>query len=935
MAERKYFLLFFFLLHFLRLPAQSVWSSDEIKANYDKANAFFNSKDPSAAKDSMALAIFGKVAGQLEGMQTGGLLLFHSLVESGVLLDVKGRYGEALEAYTKACRCFGRHPEWSDSMLFQVYVYAGPDYYYLEKFDSAYFILNAAERLIPEYPGLHEQERLYNALGALYYESGNYLEGKNYFYRALEIIQRQRPKDKTSAIDYENNIASCLYKLGSYQPSLDMYRKLMQYGNISSQICLNMGKSYMGLNDYGHALEYYREVRPEEVPGVYNEIAYTQFLLGKQDSALFYLDKWQGSVDKMHQSKIDDGINELYRAQVLMSGNKFRLAIGCLQNAVITFSGTFNNHDLMTNPGDFTGSFASYRLFDALSYKADALEKLFRQGRVEEYLMAARSAYNSAILLFRYIEKNYTTDDAKLFLKKNNQHLYQNAFLVCLELNRLHPGGPFLEEAFQTAEKSKASIVSQSVDDIISRHMPGIDPQLVQRERTIKYNIARLELKADPEQLTPVTSAILRQKSDYEIELAMVQKSMELNSRYYQLKYRDSCPGVKELQNRLNGDQALISLFVAGNGLHVFLLTSSSFDYAFIDSLPLLTGDVREWLRMLNSGETGRRFGDRTLEANLYRRLVQPILAKTDGKDQWIIIPDDIFDLLPFESLPVDDQHHYLIGRAAISYELSSRFLTDTDKRPLADQYSVLSFAPFAGQGALVNMHSLHLMARLPGSRSEIAGLPGKQFIDRQATKQQFLQEMNHYPVIHLCTHAISDPQNSQGSLIAFYPQQKGPEEDCLFLSELYGLNMDSIELVILSACESGKGEIVSNEGMISLSRGFLYAGCPGTLNSLWKADDQSTAAILQKFHVYLEKGYSKSAALQQAKLDYINSNGLYTTPDFWAHLVLIGNADAIVKDKTKDNLKGTILFFSILLLCVLILFIWYAGSAYRRRSYS
>jgi CHAT domain-containing protein len=111
-----------------------------------------------------------------------------------------------------------------------------------------------------------------------------------------------------------------------------------------------------------------------------------------------------------------------------------------------------------------------------------------------------------------------------------------------------------------------------------------------------------------------------------------------------------------------------------------------------------------------------------------------------------------------------------------------------------------------------------------------------------------------------------------------------------LFLEELYGLDMNRTKLVVISACETGQGELVSNEGVISLARAFAYAGCASSISSLWKADDQATSFILQRFYVYLEKGYKKSTALRQAKLDYLASSTVNKSPAYWSHLVLIGD---------------------------------------------
>jgi hypothetical protein len=75
-------------------------------------------------------------------------------------------------------------------------------------------------------------------------------------------------------------------------------------------------------------------------------------------------------------------------------------------------------------------------------------------------------------------------------------------------------------------------------------------------------------------------------------------------------------------------------------------------------------------------------------------------------------------------------------------------------------------------------------------------------------------------------------------------------------------------------------------------------------VNSLWKADDRSTELILQKFHFYLEKGYSKPAALRQAKLDYIHGNDVYTSPNYWAHLILVGITGPVMLEERDSDVK-------------------------------
>jgi CHAT domain-containing protein len=203
----------------------------------------------------------------------------------------------------------------------------------------------------------------------------------------------------------------------------------------------------------------------------------------------------------------------------------------------------------------------------------------------------------------------------------------------------------------------------------------------------------------------------------------------------------------------------------------------------------------------------------------------------------------------------------------------------------------ILAFAPFELAGA-------DSFPRLPASRQEITGLHGAEYLDAQATKQQFLAAMGHYPIVHLATHAVSSIDNPAASFIAFYPAKHNVMEDRLFLEELYGLNLRSTRLVIISACETGQGEVAPQEGVISLARAFAYSGCGSTINSLWKADDQATSIILRRFYLHLQQGESKARALQLAKLDYLKSDALDKSPAYWAHLVLTGDSSALYADR-------------------------------------
>jgi len=107
----------------------------------------------------------------------------------------------------------------------------------------------------------------------------------------------------------------------------------------------------------------------------------------------------------------------------------------------------------------------------------------------------------------------------------------------------------------------------------------------------------------------------------------------------------------------------------------------------------------------------------------------------------------------------------------------------------------------------------------------------------------------------------------------------------------------------------------VHNEGVISFARAFLYAGCPSKINTLWKADDQSTAEIIKSFYKYLDQGDNKIIALQRAKLEFIRINPLSRNPSYWSHIVLTGDTQALYKKRQPWIWAVCVISFATILL--------------------
>lgn len=881
--------------------------TESIQTLYKKANRLFKLPNPTDATDSMALATYQQII-DLAAQQGNApdSILFFTHVNKGVLLEVRTSYNQAIEAYLQALRIKQRNTRWSDSLVYEVNVHTGTSYYHINNFDSANYFLLEAEMLAQRYPGVPEKERMYNDLGAMYYESGNYLQSRNYFNHALEIIKKNPDQDASWVVNIENNIAAACYKLGQYQQAIAIYQTLVSRNLFTSQIFLNMGIAYKAMGDYKEALKWFRKVNAPTLPRVYNEIAHAYLLKNDPDSAAYFLNLFHKIPPggKVRPNSIYYGMHHLYDGEVCIKRKQYEAALPELQQAIIVLGGRFNNPDPFSNPENFTGTFLSFRLFDALVKKASVFDTLYIVQKKEKYLQAALATYKSAINLLRYIEKSYDTDDAKLFLKSNNQQVYQQAVLVCFRLHALHPNAGYAQQAFVMAERNKASVMYSELAEKNFRKLPGLDPILLQQERNIKYNIARVSIKGDRAIDSNTAAALTSEKADFEIQLAQVQRAIEQNSHYYKLKYSETYPRPDSIQQFLTSQQAVISFYATGNALQVFVITKNDFKQTRIDSLAALKEAITQWLTVLQNTENGRRFKGQPWGERIYKLLVKPVQALAGSTFEWTIIPDNILYYLPFESLPAEDKPDgkTLLETNEISYQFGARFfvMQAEHAQSARSSYNTLAMAPFA-QNSLPFPHPVYNnMLQLPASGKEIAGLTGLSYTGAPATKAQFLLHYNQFPVVHLATHAIADTGNSAISFIAFYPATQQPAQDALYLEELYGLNMENTRLMIISACETGNGQLVNSEGVLSITRGFAYAGCASMVNSLWKADDEATAAILHQFHLYLQKGYTKPKALRQAKLDYLHSNTVNKSPGYWAHLLLTGDTQPLVKTSTN-----------------------------------
>ncbi|WP_341531214.1 CHAT domain-containing tetratricopeptide repeat protein [Nostoc sp. UHCC 0302] len=281
----------------------------------------------------------------------------------------------------------------------------------------------------------------------------------------------------------------------------------------------------------------------------------------------------------------------------------------------------------------------------------------------------------------------------------------------------------------------------------------------------------------------------------------------------------------------------------------------------------------------------------------LHELLINPIadLLPKNSSDRVIFIPQSSLFLVPFAALQ-DADGKYLIEKHTILTSPSIQVLDLTHK-----QKQRISTKPIEGKDTLIvgNPTMPFIAPKIGETPQQLQPLPGAEqeaiaiskllktqpLIGNKATVAAVMQRLPKARFVHLATHGLFDDIQGLNSGIALTPS--GKDDGLLTASEILDLKLNA-ELVVLSACDTGRGRI-SGDGVIGLSRSLISAGVPSVLVSLWSVPDTPTALLMTEFYQNLQKNPDKAQALRQAMLTTMKNN---PNPVDWAAFTLIGEAE-------------------------------------------
>lgn len=353
---------------------------------------------------------------------------------------------------------------------------------------------------------------------------------------------------------------------------------------------------------------------------------------------------------------------------------------------------------------------------------------------------------------------------------------------------------------------------------------------------------------------------------------------------------------LRAVQDRLAAGSLLLEYWIGDGQLAVLWATR---DRAGVSHAPWSSDDTRRVVQFaadLRSGNASWRAAADWLGNRVFAGV-----PSDAGIRQLLVVPDGVLSTIPFEVLGAPAA----IERYPVSYLPSAALLLRDEpwRTPLLPwRTQLLAFGDpvVDGRSALPDDER---WARLPGSARELRAIahavPGSATIHAAAADQkQYLLDgsLEGVPLLHFSTHAAADGNDPNRSRILFSPAQGQPGATYLFRTEVPTLALAHTDLVTLSACDTEAGKVARGEGIQSFSRAFLAAGARSTVTTLWRVADGPTADFMQSFYTLLARGYTKAAALREAKLRFLRSGNELAEPRYWAAFVLTGDGQVPIR---------------------------------------
>lgn len=795
----------------------------------------------------------------------------------------------------------------------------------IEKYQAALAIWLKLDDKPMEAITLHE-------MGMIYGDTGQYQ-------RALDTIAQARAAYKsTGNRKGEANVLSIsawVYgELGDNEKSIETYddiaRVYESIDDIDPVSLSNVGSSYSKLGQYQKALDiHFRVLEKRRAKGdprqaiTLSNIGNCYDHLGDKAKAIDYYNQ---SIARRQELK-----NDYYIATTMNHLGALYRGLGDSEKALNYFSQALT---LKRVVGDPKGVAAT--LFQIAQTQRDQ-GKLVEAGVLIETALSVvesqRSKISSQHLRATYFAsvQQYREFYIDLLMRMHNAKLSGNS----------------LQAAFNASETGRARSLLELLAEAGTEIRHGVNPALLERERSLGEAIAAkaaaqsnlLSGEHNDQQAQAVAKELAELTGDYE----QVQARIRESSPQYAALTRPVPLNLEETQRRvLDADTLLLEYSLGDEKSFLWAVTPDaikSYDLPKRAEIEPLARRVYELLTASNASVAKETLAQRRqrLEladaeyskaaASLSQMLLGPAAAELKNK-RLLIVSEGVLQYVPFAGLPdpnATDSRPLIVAHEVVNAPSASVVALlrqeTANRKPAPRALAVLADPVFSNDDPRVSAaragHALPDekspatdalrsateaglgdLKRLRFTRQEadeIARLAADDLklkaVDFQATRKLATSaEIGEYRIVHFATHGLINNRHPElsGIVLSLIDEKGEPQNGFLRLYDLYNLKL-SADLVVLSACQTALGKEIRGEGLVGLTRGFMYAGAPRVIASLWQIDDRASAEFMKRFYQgMLGEKLRPAAALRAAQVSMQNDKRWHA-PHYWAAFTLQG----------------------------------------------
>jgi len=722
-----------------------------------------------------------------------------------------------------------------------------------------------------------------NNLGKAQKYFGKYIAAIRLYEKALVIAQENRLEEFVAKII--NNLAGVHRNIGNYQQAIDYSQNALDIKRkLGMKVpegwtLLNLGNVYHLLGDSEQAINHFKQsleiasamVKQFENKSIEREDA--QELEGKSISSL----------------------GMVYRSQ-----RKYKKAIKCYEEGVAIFKKIGNRLEERE-----TLIILVIVCIEQKEYqKAIEYYQQSQNFRIANHsLGVATSLFNLSVdIYFSNLVKDYSDlkkyqmikscEESLASSRKINDSHTTAKLLTCLgaallEFGNLEEAESKLSEAVEVWENLRIGLTNDA--DKVSLFDTQTDAYSLLQETLVNQNKTNSALEIAERRRGRAFIDFWAMKLDVE--------SLNENQKTRLLEATNT-PTVDIIKQIAKDKKSTLILYsiIYSYALYIWVVTPTEEIHFFsVDIQPLVEeyNSIEELTKdTLEQIQSGSLYQYKHLLQVLYKYLIEPIAGSlpTDPNAPVIFIPQRELFLVPFPALHdaitakfLIEQHTVLIAPSIMAMKLTRQQkerIINLDWDLEENQINAL----IVGNPTMPS-EKLQPLPSAEEEAKEIASiLNTKAIIGDNATKVYIMEQMPKARLIHLATHGSSETHKS-GIPGAIALAQSGKDNGFLTSSDILDLELNA-ELVVLSACNTGKGRI-TEDGVIGLSRCLLLAGVPSVIVSLWEVDDSSTKLLMTQFYRNLQNGLNKAQALREAMLATMQANP--NCPKAWAAFTLIG----------------------------------------------